>query len=1096
MPSCSGKCAGIRIVFLACFPAALVAAQSTQGLILGRLLDSRTAQPVSGAHIECSEDSTNTHFGATSDAEGFYSLPLLSPGNYSVRVTAPGYQSQEAQNLELNVAGRLELTFLLRPLKDVWEAGLYRSVILPGGQTVVTFFGPDVDTSHSGNFEGNRGQQGALESTVSDVISPVALDNLPLAGRDAYTLVFTLPAVTSDGGVSFGLGLSVNGQRPSSSNYLLDGVENNNYLVTGPLTPIAPEAIQEYRISESDFSAQYGRTAGFVANAVTKSGASQWHGLVYYYTRNEALDSNSFQGNLQGFARTLDREVRPGFQAGGPLWRKRLFISVAAEHFEGRQREEPQTFWFPTSALEAALAPGSPGANLLTQYPSPLPPNPNPQPCSLSSQAGCYASELLSPPLSLNQDTGLLRLDYVSPGGAHRVTTRASASRLNRPNFLWSPYAASTQGYDQPDVSVMVSDQYTITPRLTNEARAAYGLDQVGWGEPGQAPTLQVHIPVSAQGLTLPGANPAYPYSSYDSSIELLDNLTWTRGRHMLTTGAGVLLRHLNGFVDYEGNGTYEFGNLTQFMRGTPSVLLTSISRSDLANPTAPDFGSTYQNREYFLFAQDSFRATSRLTLNFGLRYENLGAAQSIGPQPNAVLELGPGSNLIQRLQDATLSLSGGPSGYLYQPDNLDFAPRLGFSYSLFGNGNTLFRGGYGIFYDRPFDNLWETVRANSLDYAQFTFAGAAVDFTQPIAQVLPAYAENYHALITSVPNLTLFQPNLRNGYAQDIFLGIQQRFTSTFTLEVNGLSALDRRLLTNDTLGYNNLFNGTQPGIPAGQLVTYRANQGKADYYGLAIKALYRSGRSLLQAAYTWSHSIDTQSDPLGLDLSNFGFSSGNLLPAVPAALIAGFAQPQNSQGDRGSSDFDERQNLVVQASFDLPGVRAGRVLSFLTRNWTIAGVGAVRSGFPFTVYTPGGMKGYSRANITDPALTRGNRTPGPGGVYLLSLAGFSGVGGPGVPSGRNAFTGPGFVNLDAGVSRSFGLHPLPESWRLTFRADFFNVMNHANLNAPFPVYVPGETGFGLATFGLNAIPSGFPTPLPLGQTPRQIELSVHLRF
>ena len=1084
-----------KLTCLVCLTAAVAASQTTEGLISGRLLDSRTAMPVAGAHIECLQEATSTRVEAASDREGFYALPLLPPGMYSVRVTAPDYQSQEVQELELAVAGRLELTFLLRPLKDVWEAGLYRSVFLPGSQTVVTFFGPDVDTSHSGNFEGNLGQQGALESTVSYVVDPLELENLPLAGRDAYTLLFTLPEVTSDGGVSRGLGFAVNGQRPSSSNYLLDGVENNNYLVTGPLTPIAPEAIQEYRISTSNFSAQYGRTSGFVANAVTKAGTDHWHGLGYYYLKNEVLDANSFQGNLDGLKRPLDREVRPGFQVGGPLIRNHLFVSAAFERFEGRERQNPQTYYLPTPALAAALPVGSVGANLLAEFPSPLPPIQNPQPCALTSQAGCYAATTLSPPLSLNQTVALLRLDYLSPGGVHHVTGRSTYTNLDRPDFLWSPYSAFTTGYSQPDNSTMVSDQYTITPRLTNEARAALSVDQVGWAQPGQMPSVVVASPVP---LTLPGSSQVYPYSSFDSSIELLDNLVWTHGRHIITVGAGALLRHLNGFEDFEGNGVYTFGNLTQFLRGTPSSLKTAIDRSELSNPTIPVFGGTYANREYFGFAQDSFRATSRLQLNYGLRYENLGAAQSLGPNPTAALDLGSGANLTERLQNATLNPAGGPGGYLYQPDNLDFAVRLGFSYNLWRDGTTVLRGGYGTFYDRPFDNLWETTRSNNADFVQFTFSGAAVNYTAPVDQaLLSSYASQYHFLTTSVPNLTLFQPSLRNGYAQDIFLGIQQRVSRTLSLEVNGSSALGRRLLTNDTLGYNLLFNGSQPGIPAGQLVTYRANQGISDYYALAIKALYRSGRSLFQVAYTWSHSIDNQSDPLGLDLSNFGFTSGSLLPAVPSQLIAGFAQPMNSNGDRGNSDFDERQNLVAQASFDLPSVHSGRLLSILTRNWTVTGVGALRSGFPFTVYTPGGLKGYSRANIVNPALTAESAEPAPGGEYLLNPAGFSGVGGPGEPSGRNAFTGPGFVNLDAGVGRSFALHGLPESWRLVLRADMFNILNHANLNTPYPVYIPGDTStFGLATYGLNAIAPTFPTPLPLGETPRQIELSVRLRF
>jgi hypothetical protein len=360
------------------------------------------------------------------------------------------------------------------------------------------------------------------------------------------------------------------------------------------------------------------------------------------------------------------------------------------------------------------------------------------------------------------------------------------------------------------------------------------------------------------------------------------------------------------------------------------------------------------------------------------------------------------------------------------------------------------------------------TARANRLDFAQITFSGAAVDYTQPVGDVLPSFAAKYRTRLSSVPNLTLFQPKLRNGYAQDIFLGIEQRITPALSVEINGLAALGRRLLTNDTLGYGLLF-------------------------ALAIKARYRRGRSLLQAAYTWSHSIDNQSDPLGLDLTDFGYTSGSLLPAVPTNLVAGFAVPMDSRGDRGNSDFDERHNLVLQASFDLPASHLGRLLPTLSRGWTISAVGAIRSGFPYTLYAPGGLKGYTRVNITDPSLTRAHGEPAPGGELLLNPAGFSGPGGLGEPSGRNAFIGPGLYNFDLGVSRSFFIRGLPESSRLILRADFFNVLNHANLNNPYPVLVDG---FGVATFGLNARPAGFPTPLPLAETPRQIQLSVRLRF
>src|SRR6266849_4195890 len=205
--------------------------QTTQGLISGRLLSSVTGRPIAGASVVWNSSASTESGASPSDASGYYYLPLLSPGKYRVRVTVAGFQSQEVQELELFVASRIELDFRLRPLNDIWEAGQYNSVFLPGSRTIVTFYGPDVDPSRSGSFDAQKGRIGALESTVSEVIDSYELNYLPLAGRDVYALLVTQPGVTSDAATARGLGLSVNGQRPSASNYLLDGVENNNYLV-------------------------------------------------------------------------------------------------------------------------------------------------------------------------------------------------------------------------------------------------------------------------------------------------------------------------------------------------------------------------------------------------------------------------------------------------------------------------------------------------------------------------------------------------------------------------------------------------------------------------------------------------------------------------------------------------------------------------------------------------------------------------------------------------------------------------------------------------------------------------------------------------
>ena len=285
--------------------------------------------------------------------------------------------------------------------------------------------------------------------------------------------------------------------------------------------------------------------------------------------------------------------------------------------------------------------------------------------------------------------------------------------------------------------------------RLTNEARFAYNRDYVDWGDlQPDVPTINLIGPVLLQ---VPGISSVYLMRTA-ATLRTLDNLVWTRGRHVVTVGAGILLRGINGFDGYEAKGTVDFFSFAHLFNGIPDLLNVAVDRSHISVPALPSYDSQYTNRQFFIFAQDSFRLTSRLTLNYGLRYENLGAPQSPSGDRDPILQLGQGADLLTRLKNSTLNLAGSSSGYLYQPDNLDFAPRVGFSYSLFRSGNTLLRGSYGIFYDRPFDNLWLTARTNKLDFVEILFGGAAIDFTQPAAQILSSLPPSAHTVPTTLP--------------------------------------------------------------------------------------------------------------------------------------------------------------------------------------------------------------------------------------------------------------------------------------------------------------------------------------------------------
>lgn len=1070
-------------------------AQTTQGLISGRLVNSVTGAPIEGAKIVFASSLTTIAGGAVSDPSGYYLLPLLSPGMYQIRVTANGFQAQEVQDIELTVAARIDLDFRLRPLNDVWEAGQYNSVFLPGSKTIVTFYGPDVDSTKTGSFDAQQGRSGTLESTVSAVIDRTELSELPLEGRDVYSMLVTQPGVTSDAGTARGLGLSINGTRPTSSNFMLDGLENNNYLTTGPLTLVAPEAVQEYRISTNNFSAEYGRTAGYVANAITRSGSDQYHGLVYYYLENDALNANSFQQNLTGNPRIPDKQIQPGFFVGGPILKNRLFFSSAFEYLRSHSFQGPATFLLPSANFFSVFPQtNTPLRNLLTMFPAP----------AVSDGNNPLATLTVSPPVVVNRPIGIERLDYTTPSGGDRIMVRGIFADMSEPDFIWSPYAGFTTPLIEDTWAIGGSYIHEFSASLTNEFRLSRSDDDLHFNRPNpQIPTLLAEAPSNyypISTITLPGSSQFYSYKNHSKTTELLDNVILSRGRHLITLGAGVLFRNLSGYLTAGQDGEYMFDGLFNLALNEPNSLMVTIERDSPAGTAIqPDYNREYTYNQYYIFGQDSYRLTPRLTLNYGLRYENYGSPSNVGPNKDTLLQLGTGSNMNEQLANATLVTPAGGNEKLFGTDNLDIGVRVGASYDLFGTGRTLLRGGFGTFYDRPFDNLWQDLRSNDYVLSSFALSGN-FNYLNPISSVLPGLAQTSPPTPFSFPNVTLVAPNLLNGRSDSYFAGIQERVTNDFTIEVNGLGTYGRNLITTDVINrdFTTADGGrANPNLPD---VNYRANQGYSDYNALTVVARYRWSRGYIQGSYTWSHYIDNQSDPLAGDFFDLSFT--NITSGAGTGGEAAFTQQFNPNSDRGNSDYDQRNNLVVFSYWNLPSALQGSKAGILFRSWIVAGLAAFRSGLPYTVIdnaspiiSGDGVVINPRPNLINPNPVLANPIPIPGGEQLLNPAAFAGVTNAVGTLGRNSLIGPGIYNIDLSLARTFALPWLGESGRLTIRADAYNFLNHANLNNPDPLL--GDTStFGSAQFGRLGDPSGFPAVSPLNETPREIQILLRVNF
>jgi hypothetical protein len=1052
-------------------------AQTTQGVIFGHVSDQQTGDAIASAKVTFFHRETDTSATAQSDASGNFAAPLLPPGTYRVRTEREGYQPQEVQGQELRVASTLEVNFEMRPARDVFGSETNRISVLSGGR-MVHFFGPDVETRKVSKVDLVESRSTTLQSTLSYVVDPRAVEELPFAGRDVYAALVLEPGVTSDATTSRGLGLAINGQRPSASNFLLDGLENNNYLITGPLGAVAPEAVQEYRVSTNNFSAEYGRTAGYVANAVTRSGGNQWHGLAYMYAKNDWLNANDFQRNRAGLERAPLKESEAGFSAGGPVIRGRLFTSISSEYLRFRTRSEPASYTVPTPAILVFTSPAGPARRLLTRFAPPPVTNPT---------GALTADVVLAPPSSLNRYTALPRVDYVSQGGVHRLLARVAASGVDRPDFLWTPYKEFVTPLRQNTLSLALAGTSTVRTYVTNEVRFGWSTDDLRfdrrWPD---VPTL-----ASEDNTTLPGSPLFYSFRNRSRSLELVDNVVWVHARHIAKFGGEFLTRHLDGYLTAGRDPYYLFQTALDFALGFVKLVQISVQRSAPAEILRPDFNRSYRYNQFFLFAEDSFRMTPRLVLNYGLRYEGFGAPRNVGPVKDAVVKLGEGDSLPQRIQRATLAIPSGGDQSLYDADHNDVAIRAGFAYRLTSSGRTSVRGAYGIFYDRPFDNLWQNLRNNNFTVAPLSFAPARqTDFLQPGGNLLQelrgvTYSTNY-------PALTMYQPHLRTGYAQSYFFGVQHQVTDAFTIEINGAGSLGRKLITSDIVNRPQRSGGYNSGLP---LIAYRANQGLSGYRAFSAVARYRVSALQFQAAYTLSHTVDNQSDPLSGQSFNLAFTQ---ITSPETRGVAAFSREFDSRGDRGDSDFDQTHNLVFYGIWDLPVWPKTKLFAALSRGWRIAALGALRSGFPYTVQAPSSVGEEfienNRANLLDPAHAQ-QEVPAAGGKQLLNKAAFAEpAAGKLGNSLRNQFRGPGLVSADISVSRSFAVKWLGETGRLTLRADAFNAFNHANLNNP-DALVGSET-FGVATFGRVGRTTGFPAVSPFRETARQIQLLIRVGF
>jgi hypothetical protein len=1004
-------------------------AQAAGGLAaISGVVKDPSGSVVPNAKVEVSSDSLGKLRSLTTNEAGLFTVAALVPGpGYQVSVTASGFAPYELKGLELKVGQNLDLQVPL-------------SVTAATSSVDVTAAAPLVEDT---------------KTDVSQVIDSQQITDLPINGRRVDSFVLLTPGVTNDG--TFGL-LTFRGVAGHNS-FLVDGNDsteqfyNENAGRTRIASGLSQDVVQEFQVVSANYSAEYGRAMGGVVNQVTRSGGNNFHGTAYWFFRNQEFNARD------AFATFNPEETRhqAGGTLGGPIKKDKLFFLVNAEV---TRRNFPM--------VDSYIRAGIIDTNSQTWIGCAAP----------ATAAQCSAINALLPryfgaiPRRLDQELYFAKLDYrlneknsfsaslnylhaISPNGIQTGITSTSGAGVN----------------SNGDDSVRVRNgrfTWTAIPKntLVNEFRVGWFTDKQG--DTFDNSTLGTglgFLQVSVAGVSLGQANYLPRVEPDEQRFQFVDNATWSKGRHVIKFGADIsTTEDYTYFINnYFGNYTYQ--TVTAFAQDYTNAGLAASNVGKHWQTYAQTFGGPVVDatiNDYGFYLQDQWKATDRLTLQVGARYEY---AQL--PQPK----------LCNHDYEATCHISTG---------NKNIGPRLGVTYRL--NDKTVIRAGFGMFHSRFMGSLIDNLFTNNAVLQQ----SLSLSSTQaPQLAAGPAFPTTLTAAPSAAAapsglNIQFMDPHFRTPYSEQGTVAIERELMRDLALttsyiwsrgvQIIGVRDLNLPPLSGTTFTYTiadangnpagsyttPLYLGKRPDTRYGGI--YQAENGVNSYYNALAVQLHKRYSHGLQASlsYTWAHAIDD------------GQSNGS--GALFFTSASNWTYNGNYKADKGNAALDQRHRLVLnfiwQPTFTK---RSDAFFRYLVNNWQLSSITIMQSGRPVNTFLrttdnpSGNANVYSTGNLDGSGLS--SRVP-----FLPP----------------NSLLTPNHYRTDARLSKMI---PVNERIKAAFNFEVFNISNSfAVTGISNQVYQEAKGILTLtpAAYGVGTSDGGFPD----GTQARRMQIALRLVF